>query len=47
MNCVSIELLKTFRWLEEARIPEPALRLALLAEEISKNDQLLTVAVAA
>jgi hypothetical protein len=46
MNCVSIELLKWSGWLEEARIPEPASRLALLAEEFSKNDRLLTVAAA-
>jgi excisionase family DNA binding protein len=47
MNCVSIELLKISGWLEEAGLPEPASRLALLAEEISKNDRLLTVAEAA
>jgi excisionase family DNA binding protein len=47
MNCMSIELQKISGWLEEARIPEPASRLALLAEEISKNDRLLTVAEAA
>jgi hypothetical protein len=48
MNCVSIEHLKRSGWLEEARIPEPHApsRLALLAEEFSKNDRLLTVAAA-
>lgn len=47
MNHVSVELLKISGSLEEAGLEEPASRLALLAEEVSKNDRLLTVAEAA
>lgn len=47
MNPVSVELLKISGSLEEAGLKEPASRLALLAEEVARNDRLLTVAEAA
>ncbi len=47
MNRISIELLKLSGRLEDAGLIEPASQLAVLAEEIAKNDRLLTVAEAA
>ena len=47
MNRVSIELLKISGRLEDAGLSEPASSLAALAEEVSQNDRLLTVAEAA
>ena len=47
MNHVSAELLKIAGRLEEAGLDEPASRLAVLAEKVSRDDRLLTVEEAA
>ncbi len=47
VNEVSTELLKIAGRLEEAGLEEPASRLTALAEKVSENDRLLTVAEAA
>jgi excisionase family DNA binding protein len=47
MNQVSTELLMIAGWLEEAGLDELASRLVALAEKVSENDRLLTVAEAA
>ena len=47
MNHLSVELLRISGSLEEAGFKEPALKLAVLAEEVAKNDRLLNVAEAA
>jgi excisionase family DNA binding protein len=47
MNRISIDLLKISGRLEEAGLNEPASELAELAQEIAKNDRLLTVTEAA
>lgn len=47
MNRISIELLKLSGRLEDAGLSEHASELSILAEEIAKDDRLLTVAEAA
>ena len=47
MNRISIELLKLSGRLEDAGLSEHASELSVLAEEIAKEDRLLTVAEAA
>lgn len=47
MNRISIELLKLSGRLEDAGLSEHASELSVLAEEIAKDDRLLTVAEAA
>lgn len=47
MNRISQELLKIAGRLEEAGLEDDAQKLSLLAEEVSENDRLLTVAEAA
>jgi excisionase family DNA binding protein len=47
MNRISIELLKLSGRLEDAGLSEPASQLSMLAEELAKDDRLLTVDEAA
>lgn len=47
MNHVAVERLKIAGRLEEVGLEEPASRLSVLAEEVSRNDRFLTVAEAA
>lgn len=47
VNEVSTELLKIAGRLEEAGLDEPASRLSVLAEKVSRDDRLLTVEEAA
>lgn len=47
MNRISIQLLKLSGRLEDAGLTEPASELAVLADEIARDDRLLTVAEAA
>lgn len=47
MNRIAIELLKISGRLEDAGLTEPASELAILAEDIAKEDRLLTVTEAA
>ncbi len=47
MNRISIELLKLSGRLEDVGLSEPASQLSMLAEEIAKDDRLLTVEEAA
>lgn len=47
MNRIAIELLKISGRLEDAGLTQPASELAVLAEDIAKEDRLLTVTEAA